>query len=243
MKRSVLLLCLMFSFVAKAQEKCSAGKDPMTDLKHLCAELNKTNKDHCRIKLPSDKETVPPVTYSLLSASGKMKGLFAKMEELQNAFMQEAAGCPGGCSRVPAPVVEISTRPTAVVPDTACPARFTAVKLSEGELRQFGVAQSDVYFKKTFRQRGKASKCQADASEFAQNTLMGENPLGTFLEEQKCKSPCSYASVIRLKSQDVGDGQCALDLELAVNCGPPKKDREWVTEASLTKSFRCEVAP
>ncbi len=215
----------------------------MKDLKSLCAELDKKNSAHCAQASSNKKESIPPVTYGVFSASGKMKSLFEKMESLQNEFLKSDGGCPGGCSKVSVPVVELTTRPTAVVADPACPDSYIPMKLASNELQKFGVGQTEVYLKKAFRLRATEQKCQEEASSFAQKTLMGDNELGKFLEQNKCKSPCSYSSTIRLKTTNVGSGECSVDLELAILCGPPKKEREWVTQASLHKSYRCEVAP
>lgn len=241
MKFALLILSFMVFQGALAQEACSKAKNPVADLKTLCDELNKTNSSYCNVKTKSARESLPPVSYGILSASGKMKSLFEKMSQMQSAFLKDSAGCPGGCSKVNSPVVEISTKPTAVIADAACPAAYSSLTLNGGELTRFGVGQSDGFLKKSFKLSGDPKKCHEMATKFAQDTLMGENDLGEYLEEQKCKSPCSYSSTIRLKTQNLASG-CAVDLELAVQCGPPKKDRGWVTTASLTKTFRCEVA-
>lgn len=239
----IFLLGLMSAGPLWAQQNCSMGSKPVKDIKSLCDELNKKNADHCRVEAPVKKETLPPVSYGIFSASGKMKSLFEKMEALQKSFLKDEGGCPGGCSKVGSPVVELSTRPTAVEADPACPTSYTALKLSAPQLEKFGVGQSEIYFKKSFRFRADSKKCQEEASGFAQSTLMGDNEFGKFLEQEKCKTPCSYSSTIRIKTNVQSGGECGVDLELAILCGPPKKDREWVTQASLVKSYRCEVAP
>nr|BFD66287.1 hypothetical protein HAGR004_13090 [Bdellovibrio sp. HAGR004] len=213
------------------------------DLKSLCQELDKKNETHCQIKTPAKAEKVPEITYGLLSASGKMKGLFEKLNTIQQAFLKESGGCPGGCSKVNSPVVEIKTEPTGTVADPACPAVYSVLQVSATEASKFGVRQTDKFFQKAFRLVGDEKACQEKASTFAQETLMGKNEFGSFLEDHKCKSPCSYASVIRMKTEKLSKAECAVVLELSVQCGPPKKDREWKTNASLTKAFRCEVAP
>ncbi|WP_374030659.1 hypothetical protein [Bdellovibrio bacteriovorus] len=242
MKAALFIFFLFGALGAGAQETCPNSKSTVKDLQSLCDELNKSNQTHCKVNAPAKTESVPAITYGILSASGKMKSLFEKMEGLQKAFLTEAGGCPGGCSRINAPVVEISTQPTAVVKHASCPDQYTALKLSSSEQQRFAIGQSGDYFKKSFRMRADSKKCQEAATTYAQETLMGENELGSFLEDSKCKSPCSYSSVIRLKTQSAGKGECAVDLELAVQCGSPKKDREWQTQAKLTKTFSCEVA-
>ncbi|MFV8258167.1 hypothetical protein ACNQKP_10180 [Bdellovibrio bacteriovorus] len=242
MKTVLFLFGVFAAFGAGAQESCPQSKSAVKDLQSLCDELNKSNQSHCKVSAPAKTESVPAITYGILSASGKMKSLFEKMEGMQKAFLAEAGGCPGGCSRINAPVVEISTQPTAVVKHTSCPDQYTALKLSSSEQQRFAIGQKGDYFKKSFRMRADAKKCQEAATTYAQETLMGENELGSFLEDSKCKSPCSYSSVIRLKTQSAGKGECAVDLELVVQCGSPKKDREWQTQAKLTKTFSCEVA-
>ena len=77
---------------------------------------------------------------------------------------------------------------------------------------------------------------------FAQETLMGENAIGKYIEEQKCPSQCSYSSTIKIKAKNQKKNECLADLELVILCGPPKKTRDWVTEATLTKIIRCEAA-
>lgn len=242
MKIALFLLGIFGALGAGAQESCPQAKNSVKDLKSLCDTLNESNQNHCKIKASAQTTTLPPITYGLLSASGKMKSLFEKMAGLQKDFLDEAGGCPGGCSRVNSPVVEISTKPTAVVRDASCPAEYTALKLSSSEQQRYAVAQSGDYFKKSFRLRADSKKCQEAATTFAQETLMGDNDLGTYLEDAKCKSPCSYSSVIRIKTQSAGRGECAVDLELAVRCGSPKKEREWQTQAQLMKTYSCEVA-
>lgn len=241
MKTILFLACVFCVSGASAQESCGKSKNALTDIKTLCDGLNKKNEVHCKVAVAAKKESVAPITYGIMSASNKMKSLFEKMDSMQRDFLQESGGCPGGCSKVTAPVVEIATRPTAVESDPACPASYMPVKLNSSELLKFGVTQTDGYFKRSFRMRGDAKKCQEQASDFAQDTLMGDNNLGSYLEDQKCQSPCSYSSVIRMKTQSLAEGECGVDLELSVQCGPPKKDREWTTQASLTKAFRCEV--
>lgn len=243
MKNCILLLCLCYSGPLWAQAACSNKKDTMKDIKSLCAELDKANTAHCSQVSSNKKESIPPVIYGVFSASGKMKSLFEKMESLQKEFLKNDGGCPGGCSKVSAPVVELTTKPTAIVADPACPDSYIPVKLASDELQKFGVGQAEPYFKKAFRLRAPEQKCQEEASSFAQKTLMGDNELGKFLEQKKCQSPCSYSSTIRLRATNVSAGECGVELELAILCGPPKKDREWVTQASLHKSYRCEVAP
>lgn len=215
----------------------------MKDIKGLCNELDKKNAVHCATAAPVKKESIPAITYGVFTASGKMKSLFEKMETLQQDFMKDNGGCPGGCAKVNSPVVELVTKPTAVVSDPACPDAYTPVKLSTAELQKYGIGQPEVYFRKSFRLRAEEKQCHEEASGFAQSTLMGDNELGKFLEQNKCKSPCSYSSTIRLKTKPIGSGECGVDLELAILCGPPKKDREWITQATLLKSYRCEVTP
>lgn len=240
MNYALFILTIILFQGAGAQETCSKSKSAIADLETLCEELNKSNSIYCNIKAPSLRENLPPVSYGILSASGKMKSLFEKMSQIQAAFLQDHGGCPAGCSRVNAPVVEITTKPTAVIADAACPRTYTSLSLGGGELSRFGVEQGRGFFRKSFRMPGDLTICQEQATKFAQDTLMGNNDLGEYLEEQKCRSPCSYSSLIRLKTQSVPAG-CEVVLELGVQCGPPKKDRQWETTASLTKTFHCEV--
>ncbi len=232
---------MMMSSGAWAQENCAAASNPLKDIKALCADLNQKNQAHCDVKTPAQKENVPAITYGILSASSKMKGLFAQLDSLQKAFVKESEGCPGGCSKISSPIVEIQSKPTASVPNPACPADYQVMSVQASELAKFGVTQTDKFFKRSFKGRGPLKTCQEQASNFAQETLMGDNDFGSFLEDKKCLSPCSYSSTIRMKTLPTDDGQCSVDLELSVLCGPPKKDREWVTQASLTKAFKCEV--
>ncbi|WP_374000233.1 hypothetical protein [Bdellovibrio bacteriovorus] len=245
MKTVLLLTFLVFGpGAAHSQESCGASsKSTVQDLKSLCQELDKKNEAHCQVKVPAKTEKMPEITYGLLGASSKMKGLFEKLNGLQQAFLKDPGGCPGGCSKVNSPVVEIKTEPTATVADASCPASYTVLQVSAGEASKYGVKQLEKSFQKAFRLVGDEKACQEKASTFAQETLMGKNEFGSFLEDRKCQSPCSYASVIRMKTEKLGKAECAVVLELSVQCGPPKKDREWKTNASLTKAFRCEVAP
>lgn len=245
MKTVLLFTVLIFSAGAvQAQESCGASsKSTVQDLKSLCQELDKKNEAHCQVKSPAKAEKMPEITYGLFSASSKMKGLFEKLNAAQQAFLKETGGCPGGCSKVNSPVVEIKTEPTATVADPACPASYTSLQISAAEASKYGVRQTEKSFQKGFRLVGDEKACQEKASTFAQETLMGKNEFGSFLEDHKCKSPCSYTSVIHMKAEKLGKAECAVVLELSVQCGPPKKDREWKTTASLTKAFRCEVAP
>ena len=245
MKTVLLFTVLIFSAGAvQAQESCGASsKSTVQDLKSLCQELDKKNEAHCQVKSPAKAEKMPEITYGLLGASGKMKGLFESLNALQQAFLKEAGGCPGGCSKVNSPVVEIKTEPTATVAHPACPGSYTVLQVTAAEASKYGVKQIANAFQKGFRMVGDEKACQEKASTFAQETLMGKNEFGSFLESRKCQSPCSYASVIRMKTEKLGKSECAAVLELSVQCGPPKKDREWKTNASLTKAFRCEVAP
>lgn len=237
----LIIPLMMMSTAGYAQEKCATAANPLKDIQALCADLNSKNQAHCDVKTQTQKENVPAITYGILSASSKMKGLFSKLDSLQQAFVKDAGGCPGGCSKVNAPIVEIHSKPTASVPNPACPANYSVMSVEAGELSKFGVSQSEKFFKRSFKGRGPLKTCQEQASTFAQETLMGDNDFGKFLEDKKCVSPCSYSSTIRMKTLPTDDGQCSVELELAVLCGPPKKDREWVTEASLTKAFKCEV--
>lgn len=219
------------------------SKSSVKDIKGLCDQLNKQNTQHCDVEPTIKKDSLPPISYGVFAASGKMKALFEKLESLQKSFLKEDGDCPGGCSKIGTPVVELTTRPTAVEANPACPSTYTAVKLNSPQLQKFGVDQAGTFFKKAFRLRADTKKCQEEASSFAQNTLMGDNELGKFLEEEKCKSPCSYSSTIRIQSKTQSNNECGVELELEVLCGPPKKNREWVTQAALIKSYRCEVTP
>ncbi|WII73660.1 hypothetical protein QJS83_07205 [Bdellovibrio sp. 22V] len=242
MRILIYLSIFMISQFSYGQQKCGSSESSLKNIEKLCGELNKKNESHCQSNVKAQKQNLPAVSYGLLGASGKMKSLFQQLESLQKDFLADSSGCPGGCSKVSAPVVEIQTKPTGTIPDPQCPAAYSEMKLSGAELAKFAVLQAGPTFKKSFRLNGDAKECQEQATKFAQETLMGDNDLGEFLEEKKCQSPCSYSSVIRLKTKtDVKSG-CGVELELAVLCGPPKKEREWVTHASLTKTFRCEVA-
>lgn len=245
MKTALLFTVLILSATTgRAAESCGPGaKSVVQDLKSLCQELDKKNEAHCQVKTAVKAEKMPEITYGVFSASSKMKGLFDKLNSLQQAFLKESGGCPGGCSKVNSPVVEIKTEPTGTVADPSCPAAYKVLQVSAAEASKYGVKQTDKSFQKAFRLIGDEKVCQEKASTFAQETLMGKNEFGSFLEDQKCQSPCSYASVIRMKTEKLSKSECAVVLELSVHCGPPKKDREWKTNASLTKAFRCEVAP
>ncbi|KYG70290.1 hypothetical protein AZI85_14195 [Bdellovibrio bacteriovorus] len=230
MKHILLTLIFVLGSVAHAQQACSSKTSSTQDLKELCDVLNKNNKSHCDVKVKAEKQALPAISYGILSASSKMKGLFSQLEGLQKEFLKQSGGCPGGCSRISAPVVEVSTKPTGVVPHESCPQQYTAIQLSPAEGKKFGVAASGKAIRKAFANT-------ADATTFAQETLMSDNSLGEYMEQKYCQSPCSYSSTIRLKSQESKQ----VDLELIVMCGPPKKERDWTTQASLTKSYRCEV--
>ncbi|KHD88409.1 MAG: hypothetical protein OM95_09810 [Bdellovibrio sp. ArHS] len=229
MKHILITLIFALGTGAQAQQTCSKKTSATQDLQELCDALNKSNKAACDVKVKAEKQTLPAINYGVFSASAKMKGLFSQLENLQKDFMQQSGGCPGGCSRISAPVVEVTTRPSAVVPDAACPQEYTSIQLAPAEGKKFGVSQSGSAIKKTFANA-------ADATTFAQETLMSDNSLGEFMESKYCQSPCSYSSTIRLKNQ-----AAKVDLELIVLCGPPKKERDWTTQASLTKTYRCEV--
>lgn len=241
-----MILLLFISFLTtsvSAQEKCAQQSSfKPKNIEELCDVLNKENAAVCsKGGGKTATETLPPITYGIFSAKSQMTSLFKKLESLQQTYLKDKLGCPDGCSKVGAPIVEIKTIPSGVAPHASCPAQYTELKLNESEQQAFAVGQAKGMIK-SFSQSSPLEVCQQKGSEWAQEVLMGDNKLGQFLERQKCPSPCSYSSVIRLESKNArNSGQCSVDVELIVLCGPPKKDREWKTTASIEKGYRCEA--
>lgn len=238
-----LLLVTLLSTVASAQEKCSQQSSfKPKNIEELCNALNKENAAICnKGGGKTAMETLPAITYGIFSAKSQMTSLFKKLESLQQSYLKDKAGCPDGCSKIGAPVVEIKTIPSGLVPHASCPEQYTELKLSESEQQAFAVGQLKG-LTKNFSLQSPLEVCQQKGSEWAQEVLMGDNKLGQFLERQKCPSPCSYSSVIRLEGKSTRtSNQCSVDVELTVLCGPPKKDREWKTTASIEKAYRCEA--
>lgn len=243
MNAILLFSMILFPSLLFAQDKCALQKTTKPkDIAELCNALNKENAAVCsKGGGKMAVETLPAITYGIFSAKSQMTSLFKKLESRQQSYLKEKDGCPDGCAKVGTPVVEIKTIPSDFAPHASCPTEYTALKLSEGEQQNFAVGQTKG-ITKNFAQSGPLELCQQKGSEWAQEVLMGDNTLGKFLEKQKCPSPCSYSSVIRLESKDGKNGnQCSVDVELVVLCGPPKKDREWKTTASIEKAYRCEA--
>ena len=244
MQTILLFLFLTLNFgLASAQEKCSQQSNlKPKNIQELCDVLNKENSAVCsKGSGRATLETLPTITYGIFSAKGQMTSLFKKLESLQQTYLKDKGGCPEGCSKVGAPVVEIKTIPSGFSPHASCPSQYTEINLNENEQRTFAVGQAKG-LTKSFSEASPLEICQQKGSEWAQEVLMGDNKLGQFLEKQKCPSPCSYSSVIRLHSKSTRvSSQCAVDVELVVLCGPPKKDREWKTTASIEKAYLCEA--
>lgn len=241
-----LFFIFVFGFtfsVAAEQNTCSLKqKDGNADISEICQQLNNQNSNYCNQKIPPAKKVnFATGSYGIFGASSKMKDLFQKLEKAQSDFIKTSEDCPAGCKKVPQPTAEIQTQPTDFTPNSECPSSYQAIQLDKATLSLHQVKQSKEAFQKTFQLQGDQKVCQKAATDYAQDTLMGKNKLGSLLESVHCPSPCSYSSVIKLKLASEEAGTCQTDLELTVLCGPPKKDSEWKTQATLTTSFSCEV--
>lgn len=221
---------------------CETADDNLIQIQGLADALTKESESQCPFKEVSTAEQMPAVTFGVFSAQNKMASLFETLNEKQEKFMQDSTGCPRGCKKISDPIVEVSTRPTQYEFDEKCPRVPVAVEFDNKENQKFGIEYTNGFIKKDFHQKGSLRECNDMAMKFAQETLMGDNKVGKHIEKNKCPSVCSYTSTVRLRSKPSAGQECHVDLELVILCGPPKKEREWTTEAKLVKAFRCEAA-
>lgn len=244
-KLITFVLFIAGSFSALAVEDCGQGPNtgekilkgvPLTE--KICSSVS-INKGDAKV------ERFPKIIYGVLSASSKMKQLFQQLEEKISSNRQNSQQCPEGCRKNSLPTVEILTKPTSTVFEPQCPKEYSRLnKLSSDVEKKFDIGSSqDGKIKKVYSLRGNLKKCQDKATEFAQETLMGSNDFGKYLESEKCKSPCSYSSSIQIKTIFAKDDSCSVELSLDIQCGPPKASREWETSATLQHVLQCEASP
>lgn len=239
----VLSIIAGISLSSLAQVDCPPSKKNGTDLAN---ELNKNLPEKICSSVVSDKknqniETLPKIIYGVFSASSKMKDLFKLLGDKIAAGNQKDFHCPDGCNKSILPIVEIQTKPTSTSFDPQCPKEYTKVALLPEDVAKFNVGLSERGIKKMIKMNKSANSCQDEATKFSQETLMGSNDFGKFLEAQKCLSPCSYSSSVKIKTVQTIEGSCAVEVELNLQCGPPKKEREWETTAIFQQVFRCEA--
>jgi hypothetical protein len=221
---------------------CESKNENLIQIQSISSKLSKEAESHCAIKEVATAEKVPAFTFGLISAQSKMAALFEELNKRQDKFMQDSTGCPEGCRKVSDPIVEVSTRPTEYEINEKCPREPVVLEFESKEDQKFGIEFRNGLIKKDFYQNGFISECNDSAMKFAQETLIGNNDLGRYIEKTKCPSVCSYTSTIRLQTKLATNHECQVDLDLKLLCGPPKKERKWTSEAKLLKSFRCEVA-
>lgn len=223
------------------QELCEP-KEPLADLKKIAFKLNSDNSEIlCKSQKHRELEKLGPITYGVFSAKGKMESLFKQLEDLQNQKSNSSFKCPMGCSTQLAPQLEIKTYPTETQNNPACPESYKPLELTTEQVKSYSVLFKNKALVKAFSTKGDLKKCQDLASQFAQETLMSKNDLGKYIETEHCKSPCSYASSIKVKTLENEAENCRVALELSIECGPPRKAMEWKTTASLEKNFSCEA--
>lgn len=232
---------------AFAVEQCPMKTNPpkpLDKVTELNDCLNRENQLTCsKGNSTSASQVVGPVTYGLFSAKSSMESLFSQVAALQEEFLKESKPCPDGCKTKSKPSIEIQTTPLAFEADSQCPASYMPIKLSAEEIGPFkasGISQVSTGFKRTISVSGaRDSDCQKQGSEWAKSILAGDNELGKFIGNSKCKDPCSYASGIRITRLENANG-CSVDAEVSVLCGPPKKSRDWKSQARLIKAVVCE---
>jgi hypothetical protein len=189
------------------------------------------------------QEEVGTVEFGLFSAATKMDGLMAQAADKLKKLSNESSGCVSPCFRKNDPELVILSQPTKVKNEPSCPTSFDPIKMQKDEVKAVdtSLGSEGTYITKKISKAGDATTCQRAASDWAQEVLRGKNKIGSYLESQKCKAPCSYGSVIKLSDVEVASGQCEVLAKIQVQCGPPRADTEWRTKAIVVKNWSCEL--
>jgi len=175
--------------------------------------------------------------------SSKLTGL---SDEISN-FVKSASvvACPDGCQSHDQPMVEMITLPSALEKNNQCPSEYEAIQLTKPDELRLVKGESagcgPKGFSRIFVGHGDFQTCKDQADAWTKKILMGKGDLGSYLDNKKCPSPCSYSVSVEISDLSTSSTECQTRLDLKILCGPPKKENKWVTTATVIDTVSCEV--
>lgn len=250
----MLIVAMLLSFVrptTAAAESCR-GTSPisknMQSIAQIVEPIEECEDNEC---VPTERDpkkrkqslSLPPITFSAMGAESATTSLFQKGQSELNRLSSQEEGCVPPCKRKVATSLHLNSTPTAFESSDECPKSPQPISLTAAELKtvgdpavRFQAAESS--FIMNFRSSS-SSKCEGEAKKWVEKTLRGKNDLGDFLEDKKCPSPCSYSSLAKFTHRETKNNGCNLDVNLIINCTPPKKKFEWKSQLTIKSDWTC----
>lgn len=186
---------------------------------------------------------VPEVTFGLGSALFKLPKLKSDLMRQLEENHSSIEGCSGGCRKIFNNEVEIVYMAKELEPSRECPSQPELLILSPNEKKLFrdNFQSSQSGISKEFTAQGNYEECQEKARIWAQELIQAKSELGKYLDETRCKSPCSFSAKINISLSQFADNPngCRSIAQVKLYCQAPKKS-DITVYGSIKNRWRCD---